>query len=169
MQFRVWIYDPEYPWRGNERSESPSQPRGAPLHYPAFYGLLDVVRFLVIKYPQDVNVTGLDYDGTPYLGHLETGMWRSFKSFWKMVQMRKPVTTRIGLLCIGRRNVDAWKSCRSFSSMARMQKPRTIADELRCIGRRDVGLRMCVVSREAGGKMGGSREKVRGAKQSRGN
>ena len=69
----AWIYDPEYPWRGNERPESPLQPRGAPLHYAAFYGLLDVVRFLVIKYPQDVNVSGLDYDGTPLFGASRNG------------------------------------------------------------------------------------------------
>jgi ankyrin repeat protein len=69
----VWIYDPEYPWHGTEQSESPSLPKGSPLHYAAFYGLLDAVKFLVIECPQDVNTHGFDYGGTPLFGASRNG------------------------------------------------------------------------------------------------
>ena len=69
----VWIYDPEYPWLGDDRPENPLPPRGTPLHYAAFYGLLDVVKLLVIEQPQDVNALGFDYDGTPLFGASRNG------------------------------------------------------------------------------------------------
>jgi ankyrin repeat protein len=69
----VWIYDPEYPWCGDDRSENPFPPKGTPLHYAAFYGLLDVVKLLVIERPQDVNALGFDYDGTPLFGASRNG------------------------------------------------------------------------------------------------
>jgi cytohesin len=69
----VWIYDPEFPWRGPERSESPSSPKGTPLHYAAFHGLLDVVKFLVVERPQDLRAHGFDYYGTPLFGASRNG------------------------------------------------------------------------------------------------
>jgi ankyrin repeat protein len=61
----VWIYDPEYPSRRSDRSERPSEARGTPLHYAAFYGLYDTAMFLIVEHSQDVNARDLDEEKTP--------------------------------------------------------------------------------------------------------
>jgi ankyrin repeat protein len=61
----VWVYDPEHPWRRSERSERPAEARGTPLHYAAFYGLHDVVTFLIVEHSQDINARGFDDEKTP--------------------------------------------------------------------------------------------------------
>ncbi len=63
----VWIYDPE---RGVPRyyeSERPSdfEARETPLHYAAFWGLHDIVKFLIVEHSQDVNAHGFYDDKTP--------------------------------------------------------------------------------------------------------
>jgi ankyrin repeat protein len=69
----VWIYHPESPV---ERSKRPSQARATALHYAAFCGLHDIVKFLIVEHSQDVNARGFDNGETPLLlasrkGHLE--------------------------------------------------------------------------------------------------
>ena len=61
----VWIYDPEGPLDRSERPERPTEAKGTPLHYAAFYGLYDVVMFLIAEHSQDVNARGLDDETTP--------------------------------------------------------------------------------------------------------
>ena len=51
----VWIYDADTGSIASIRSESPSRPRGSPLHYAVLYGLRDVARFLIIEHSQNVN------------------------------------------------------------------------------------------------------------------
>jgi len=61
----VWIHDLEdrY-WRREKRRESPSHPRGTPLHYAAFCGLDVVVRFLIIEHSQDLDTRCFDHEST---------------------------------------------------------------------------------------------------------
>ena len=63
----VWVYDPESPRNKDNRSNRPSRTRGTPLHYAAFCGLHDMVKFLIVERSQDVNARGFDIDGTPLL------------------------------------------------------------------------------------------------------
>jgi len=72
----VWVYDPEDPWSRYQRSERPAKANGTPLHYASFYGMHDVVKFLIIERSQDVNARGFYMIGTPlhvalYRGHLD--------------------------------------------------------------------------------------------------
>ena len=60
----VWIYDPELE-TGDASSECPSQARATPLHYAAFCGLHDVVKFLIVERSQNVNARGFDEEVTP--------------------------------------------------------------------------------------------------------
>jgi len=51
----LWIFDPTV-LSGRDRSvESPRTPDGTPLHYAAFCGLSDVVKFLAVEHSEDVN------------------------------------------------------------------------------------------------------------------
>jgi ankyrin repeat protein len=61
----VWIHDPADPWRSDDRPERPSEPRASPLHYAAFCGLLDIVKFLIVERSQDVHARGFDNEETP--------------------------------------------------------------------------------------------------------
>ena len=63
----VWIHDLEdrY-WRRGKRGESPSPPRGTPLHYASLCGLDAIVKFLVIDRSEDVDSRGFD-DGSTAL------------------------------------------------------------------------------------------------------
>jgi ankyrin repeat protein len=61
----VWIYDPESPRRRKDRSESPSQARATPLHYAAYCGLHDIVKFLIVERSQDVNARAFSGGETP--------------------------------------------------------------------------------------------------------
>jgi ankyrin repeat protein len=72
----VWIYDPESPKDRDKRPERPSQARATPLHYSAFCGIHDVVKFLIVERSQDVNARGFDEGETPLIlacrnSHLE--------------------------------------------------------------------------------------------------
>src|SRR5260221_12354515 len=52
----LWICDPTVPsWKRDKSEESPLTPHGTPLHYASFCGLHDIVKFLAIEHPQDVN------------------------------------------------------------------------------------------------------------------
>jgi len=59
----VWIYDPEDDRYAS--SERPSQARATPLHYAAFCGLHDIVKFLIVERSQDINARGFDDHETP--------------------------------------------------------------------------------------------------------
>ncbi len=61
----VWIHDPAEPWRSGDRHERPSEPRASPLHYAAFCGLLNIVKFLIVDRSQDVNARGFEDKETP--------------------------------------------------------------------------------------------------------
>ena len=61
----VWLYDPESPEDRYDRLECPSQAGVTGLHYAAFCGLHDVVKFLIIERFQDVNARGFIFDETP--------------------------------------------------------------------------------------------------------
>jgi len=63
----TWIYDPEWPWRRDNRSKHPPWARATPLHYVAFCGLPDIVNFLIAENLQDINARGFGYDDTPLL------------------------------------------------------------------------------------------------------
>jgi ankyrin len=54
----LWIYNPTISWR--IRSERPTQPEGSCLHYAAYFGFHDLIRFLVRECSPDVNARGLD-------------------------------------------------------------------------------------------------------------
>jgi len=61
----AWIYDPEGPVEICYRSERPLQVRGTPLHYAGFYGLHEVVKFLIVERSQNVNAQGFRRKETP--------------------------------------------------------------------------------------------------------
>ena len=72
----VWIYDPQSPGGRSRRPERPSHARETPLHYAAFFGIHDVVKFLIVERSQDVNARGFSNGETPLnlacrKGHLE--------------------------------------------------------------------------------------------------
>jgi ankyrin repeat protein len=76
--FAVWvsIYDPDVRSVQSQGSTRLSQSRGTPLRYAAYYGLCDVVEFLLVERSQDVNArraprneTALSVASTR--GHLE--------------------------------------------------------------------------------------------------
>ena len=62
----VWvgIYDPEL-GSGDTKPKCPSQARATPLHYAAWCGMHDVVKFLIVERSQDVNSRGFRGDETP--------------------------------------------------------------------------------------------------------
>ena len=77
----VWvrIYDPgyTYSWDRPNRSEGPEKARATPLHYAVFWGILDVVKFLIVEHSQDVNARGFDTEEIPLhvasrRGHADT-------------------------------------------------------------------------------------------------
>src|SRR6267142_2095817 len=63
----VWVYDPEPRRRKGDRTKSPSRAKATPLHYAAFYGLHDMVKFLIAEHSQDVNARGFTAGETPLL------------------------------------------------------------------------------------------------------
>ena len=73
----LWIYDPTVPSRDqNKPAEAPLKPLGTSLHYAAFCGLHDVVKFLVVEHSQDVNFRSFTGEETPLhstarAGHVE--------------------------------------------------------------------------------------------------
>ena len=68
----VWIYDPVDPQRHRERSECPSEAAAGefPCITRPFWGIPDVVKFLVVERRQDVTERGFP------LGGDSTGAWR---------------------------------------------------------------------------------------------
>jgi hypothetical protein len=75
--FFIWvsIYDPKRGYVDGDL-EIPSQTRGTALHYAAFYGLKDIVKFLIVERSQDVNARYINDNETPLLmasrqGHSE--------------------------------------------------------------------------------------------------
>ena len=72
----VWIYDPTCPERSYHRGGCPTQARATPLHYAAFCGIHDVVKFLIVERSQNINARGFDEEVTPLgvasqWGHIE--------------------------------------------------------------------------------------------------
>ena len=61
----VWLYDPESPEDRYDRPECPSHAAATGLHYAAFCGLHNVVKFLLVERFQDVNAWGFTFDETP--------------------------------------------------------------------------------------------------------
>jgi hypothetical protein len=63
----VWIYDPEWGWYRYDESKRPSdlEARATPLHYAAFCGLHDIVKFLIVEHSQDANARGFGSSETP--------------------------------------------------------------------------------------------------------
>ena len=62
----TWIYDPQNSERRVHRySKGPKEARPGPLHYAAFCGLHDVVKFLIFEHSQDVNARSFDLNETP--------------------------------------------------------------------------------------------------------
>ena len=78
LHLAIWvrICDPESPWLKDERTECPSEARATALHYAAFCGLHDIVKFLIVERSQDVNTRDFGSGETPLLvgsrkGHSE--------------------------------------------------------------------------------------------------
>jgi ankyrin repeat protein len=74
----VWIRDPEWGEHIYDEFKRPSDlgPIATPLHYAAFCGLHDIVKFLIVEHSQDVNARGFDLRETPLVvasreGHSE--------------------------------------------------------------------------------------------------
>jgi ankyrin repeat protein len=63
----IWIYDLESPIPRIWGSERPEKARATPLHYAAFCGIYDIVKFLIVEHSQsqDVNARGFDDEETP--------------------------------------------------------------------------------------------------------
>src|SRR5216683_2608287 len=64
----LWICDPTvYPWiRGSLiQAERPEPPHGTPIHYAAFCGLHEVVKFLAIEHSEDANSRSFDDELSP--------------------------------------------------------------------------------------------------------
>ena len=61
----AWIYDLESPMLRIWRSECPGKARATPLHYAAFCGFHDIVKFLIVEHAQDLNARGFDDEETP--------------------------------------------------------------------------------------------------------
>ena len=61
----VWIYDRESPHHRSKRSKTPGMAKATPLHYAASCGIYEVVKFLVVEHPQDVNARGFEVQETP--------------------------------------------------------------------------------------------------------
>jgi ankyrin repeat protein len=62
----VWIYDPDpIPFEQSRRPECPAKAKATPLHCAAFYGMRDIVRFLIVEHSQDVNARGFNRDEAP--------------------------------------------------------------------------------------------------------
>jgi len=63
----VWIFDPASSRRARlaQRAETPSRPRGTPLHYAAICGLESIVKFLVFEHSQDVHSRRFEEESTP--------------------------------------------------------------------------------------------------------
>ena len=63
----VWtgIYDPEDSRRRYRGSKRPEKARATPLHYAAFYGMHDIVKFLVVELSQGINACGFRKNETP--------------------------------------------------------------------------------------------------------
>ena len=56
----LWIYDAVSGYPRFNRPEYISQDSATPLHHAAFYGIHDVIDFLVVERSQDVNARGID-------------------------------------------------------------------------------------------------------------
>ena len=60
----LWIYDPQRRSLRSNRHEHTLQDSATPLHYAAFCGIHDVIKFLIVERSQNVTARGI-YDGTP--------------------------------------------------------------------------------------------------------
>ena len=61
----VWIYHPEWRMARPDKCERQSPAVATPLHHAAFYGLHDIVKFLIIERSQNVNARGFNRGETP--------------------------------------------------------------------------------------------------------
>jgi Ankyrin repeats (3 copies) len=68
----IWIYDLDRPWKEHLFGSLPTRPEAVPLYYAASCGFLDLVEYLVAKYPWDVNARGGTY-ATPLHAALAKG------------------------------------------------------------------------------------------------
>ena len=73
LSFWTWIYDPRIRSRRHTYSEGPEEVMAGPLHYAAFCGLHDVVKFLIVEHSQDVNIRGFYDNETPLHSALHGG------------------------------------------------------------------------------------------------
>ena len=70
----TWIYDPQSFERPvHTYPEDLNEARAGPLHYAAFCGLHDVVKFLIFEHSQDVNARSFDNNETPLHAALHGG------------------------------------------------------------------------------------------------
>ena len=60
----IWIFDPASR-RQDQQAETPSRPRGTPLHYAAICGLESIIKFLVAEHSQDVHSRAFEQESTP--------------------------------------------------------------------------------------------------------
>ena len=63
----VWIYHLEWPRDILDTFEHQTGAKGTPLHYAAFNGLHDVVKFLIVERSQNVNARGFNKNETPLM------------------------------------------------------------------------------------------------------
>jgi hypothetical protein len=54
----VWIYDVDFGFREIMFDARPTPPKASPLYYATLCGLRDLVEYLVVTYPRDVNARG---------------------------------------------------------------------------------------------------------------
>jgi hypothetical protein len=46
----IWVYDSKDRWSRYQRPECPAKSNGMPLRYASFYGMHDVVNFLIVEH-----------------------------------------------------------------------------------------------------------------------
>ena len=69
----TWIYDPRNSHREHQYYNCPEEARAGPLHYAAFCGMHEVVKFLIFEHSQDVNARGFANNETPLHAALHGG------------------------------------------------------------------------------------------------
>ena len=68
----VWIHDIDHPFRETMFTARPSPPEGTPLYYATLCGFCDLLEYLIVTYPQDINTRG-GYHSTPLHAAVDEG------------------------------------------------------------------------------------------------